>query len=59
MGYTTYFNGSLEFNKPVTEELKNFILIGKRNVIMETLVQMENTSLVVKDLWGRKEMIVL
>lgn len=25
MGYTTYFNGSLEFNKPVTEELKNFI----------------------------------
>ena len=25
MGYTTWFTGSLEFNKEVTEELKNFI----------------------------------
>lgn len=25
MGYTTYFSGSLKFNKPVTEELKQFI----------------------------------
>jgi len=25
MGYTTYFNGSLSFNKPVTEQLKEYI----------------------------------
>lgn len=25
MGYTTWFNGSLTFNKPVTEELKNYV----------------------------------
>lgn len=25
MGYSTFFNGSLSFNKPVTEELKNYI----------------------------------
>lgn len=25
MGYTTWFNGSLTFNKPVTEELKTYI----------------------------------
>lgn len=25
MGYTTWFNGTLQFNKPITEELKNYI----------------------------------
>lgn len=25
MGYTTYFSGSFEFDKPVTDELKNYI----------------------------------
>lgn len=25
MGYTTYFSGSLEFNKPVTEQLRDYI----------------------------------
>ena len=25
MGYTTWFTGGLQFNKPVTEELKNYI----------------------------------
>ena len=25
MGYTTWFDGTLQFNKPVTDELKNFI----------------------------------
>lgn len=25
MGYTTYFNGAFQFDKPVTDELKNYI----------------------------------